>query len=127
MAVKSGKKSAPPPRFPRDLPLAALHAAVESGNADMVGYLLSNGARTDLEDWSGRTALDVADLAPRVPIPQQLAEARVLDPYGAAEVEEDIIAPNIAGGRGGRGGPGGPDAAVMAEIRVMLEEASQGQ
>ena len=101
--------------------ISALHYAVESENAEMVRYLLANGARTDLEDWSGRTAMDVANGVPRVPIPQQLAEARVPDPYGAAEVEEDIIAPGIAGGRGGPGGPEGTDAAVMAQIRNMLE------
>jgi ankyrin repeat protein len=102
--------------------ISALHFAVESGNTAMVRYLLDHGARTDIRDWTGRTPVDVANGAPRRPIPQELAEARVPNPYGAPEVAEDVDAINIAGGRGG---PTGPDQAIMAEILALLEGAAR--
>ena len=47
--------------------MSALHAAVQSGNAEMVRYLLDHGARADLVDGSGRTPLDVLNGVPARP------------------------------------------------------------
>jgi uncharacterized protein len=103
---------------------SALHYAVQSGNADLVRYLLDHGARTDLKDWSDRTPLDIADGVPARPLPPDAGGARIPDPYAAANDEE--TAPAAAPG-GGRGGRGGADPEAMAQIRTMLEEADQRQ
>jgi ankyrin repeat protein len=79
--------------------ISALHHAVESADLDLVRYLLDHGARVDLEDWSGRTPLNVANGVPRTPIPQRLAEARVPNPYGVEEVEEDVLSTGTRSGR----------------------------
>ncbi len=104
---------------------SALHYAVQSGNADMVRYLLQNGARTDLTDWSGRTPLDIVNGVPARPIPPDAGTAKVPDPYAPTDVENVEDAPIVTGG--GRGGRGGPDAAVLAEIRGLLESAGRAQ
>ncbi|KAF8960825.1 ankyrin repeat-containing domain protein [Flammula alnicola] len=41
-------------------PSFPLHIAVERSNTEMVKFLLSNGADTELRDGSGRTAFDIA-------------------------------------------------------------------
>jgi ankyrin repeat protein len=38
----------------------ALHAAVEPGHAEMVEWLLANGADPNVRDWRGKTPLDTA-------------------------------------------------------------------
>jgi ankyrin repeat protein len=98
---------------------SALHYAVQSGNTDLVRYLLDHGARTDLEDWSGRTPLDIANGVPARPLPLDAGGARVPDPYAPANVEgegDDALTalPPEAGGA---------DPA-LAQIRAMLEEAA---
>jgi ankyrin repeat protein len=100
---------------------SALHYAVQSANPDLVRYLLDHGARTDLRDWSGRKPLDIANGTPARPLPPDAGGARVPDPYAPTEVENVEDAPIVI--PGGRGGGGGPDAAIMAEIRAMLEAA----
>jgi ankyrin repeat protein len=104
---------------------SALHYAVQSGNVEMVGYLLEHGARTDIEDWSGRTPLDIANGVPAKPVPPDLATARVPDPYAPTDVDNVEDAPVVTGG--GRGGGGGPAPEVLTEIRAMLEEAALRQ
>lgn len=100
---------------------SALHYAVASANPELVRYLLDHGARTDLRDWSDRTPLDIANGVPARPLPLDAGSARVPDPYAPTEVENVDNAPIVIAG--GIGGPGGSDAAVMAEIRAMLEAA----
>ena len=101
--------------------LSALHVAAQSGNTDMVRYLLAQGARADLKDASGRTALDVVNGVPPKPLPLDAAGARIPDPNAQANVQVELPAPAGARGRGGRGGPP-PNS---AEIRALLQEAGQ--
>jgi ankyrin repeat protein len=94
---------------------SALHSAVQSGRADMVKYLLDHGARTDLNDRSDRTALDVALGVPVKPLPAGAGTANIPNPYAPEEVtpaREGQQAPPL-----GRG--------ASPEIRTMLQEAGQ--
>jgi ankyrin repeat protein len=77
--------------------MTALHAAALAGKADLVRYLLANGAKTDIADASGRKAIDLV-VAP-----------------GAGR-------PSAA--PAGRGSPqSGTTAASAAEVRALLENA----
>jgi hypothetical protein len=106
--------------------LSALHTAVQSANTDMVRYLLAHGARTDLKDRSGRTPLDVANGVPAQPLPPDAGGARIPDPYAQANVtDQQGNAPAAPAGTGGRGGRGGANPEALAEIRALLQEASQ--
>jgi hypothetical protein len=67
-----------------------LHQSLDRGPA-FVRMLLEHGARLDLKDSSGRTALDIANGVPAAAPP-----------------------PGGAGARGARGGPGGPGGAALA-------------
>jgi ankyrin repeat protein len=104
---------------------SALHYAVQSGNTDLVRYLLDHGARTDQTDWSGRTPLDIANGVPARALPPDAGTAKVPDPYAPTEVENVEDAPVVTAG--GRGGPGGPSPEVLAEIRTLIEEAARRQ
>ena len=44
----------------------ALHVAAESGKTDLVRYLLSMGAKTDITDADGKKALDLAAKSPEI-------------------------------------------------------------
>jgi len=39
--------------------MTALHIAAQAGRADLVRYLLTKGAKTDIADASGRKAIDL--------------------------------------------------------------------
>jgi len=94
---------------------SALHAAVQSGRADLVRYLLDHGARTDLKDRSDRTPLDVAMGVPVKPVPAGAGTANIPNPYAPEEVtpaREGQQAPPL-----GR--------SASPEIRTMLQEAGQ--
>jgi ankyrin repeat protein len=97
---------------------SALHAAVQSGRAELVRYLLDHGARTDLKDGSERTALDVANGVPVKPVPTGAGTANIPNPYAPADVT-----PAREGQQGGAAGARG--RAASPEIRTMLEEAGQ--
>jgi len=78
--------------------MTALHAAALAGKADLVRYLLANGAKTDIADASGRKAIDLVGT---------------------------VGAGTPAAGPAGRGGPqSGTTAASAAEIRALLESAA---
>lgn len=85
--------------------MTALHVAVRSRNASLVRYLLDKGARTDIEDASGRTPLDVLDGVPAFQ-PAVFADA------------DGVVPPNPNAGRGGGGG----NPETMQEIRALLQD-----
>src|SRR5262249_49265948 len=95
--------------------ITALHAAVQSGRADLVRYLLAHGARTDIVDASGRTPLDVLNGAP----------AR----RAATDADAAGLAPlNLAIPQGVRGAvaPGArANTPAAQEIPPHLKEAAQ--
>jgi ankyrin repeat protein len=77
--------------------MTALHVAAQSGRADLVRYLLDNGANPAIADGKGRKPIDLAGGAGAPP-----------------------------GGRGGRGDARAAPATV-AEIRQLLESAASGK
>jgi ankyrin repeat protein len=97
---------------------SALHAAVQSGRADLVRYLLDHGARTDLKDRSDRTAVDVANGVPVKPVPAGAGTANIPNPNAPADVT-----PAREGQQGGT--PGARGRAASPEILTMLQEAGQ--
>jgi len=97
---------------------SALHAAVQSGRADLVRYLLDHGARTDLKDRSDRTAVDVANGVPVKPVPAGSGTANIPNPNAAADVT-----PAREGQQGGT--PGARGKTASPEILTMLQEAGQ--
>ena len=82
--------------------MTALHVAAQSGRADLVRYLLGRGANPAIADSNGRKPID-------------LVGGNAGAPAGPA-----------AGRGGGRGGAQ-TDAASVAEIRVLLENAASGK
>ena len=75
--------------------MTALHVAAQSGRADLVRYLLANGANPAIADSNGRTPIDMVGRAG-----------------------------TPAAGRGGGRGDAQAGAASAAEIRLLLENAA---
>lgn len=65
-----------------DADYTALHVAAENGNTDIITALLAAGARTDLYDFDGRTAADIARAVSKPDI------ARIIDEHGSKPVEQ---------------------------------------
>jgi len=99
--------------------LTALHAAIGSGRTEMVRYLLDHGARTDIPDWSGRTAIDLAKGVAAKPAPANFGTANIPAPVVAGE---DLAAAGSNSAGGGRGGAAPRPASP--EIMAMLEAAA---
>ncbi|CAI6101075.1 unnamed protein product [Clonostachys chloroleuca] len=59
-----------------DLIGTPLHGAVVDEQGEMVRFLLSRGARTDIKDGEGKTARDIAETGERVEMVKILDEAR---------------------------------------------------
>jgi ankyrin repeat protein len=103
--------------------LTALHAAVQSGREDMVRYLLDHGARTDIPDWSGRTAIDVAKGVAPKPAPANFGTANIPAATVAAGDDTALAAAGSNSAGGGRGGQ--PPRPASPEILTMLQNAVQ--
>jgi len=104
--------------------LTALHAAVAARRTDMVRYLLDHGARVDIVDASGRTAIDVAKGVAAKPAPANFGTANIPAPViPGQEVALAASGSNSAGG--GRGGA--PPAPAPQEIQDLLQAAAQKQ
>ena len=80
--------------------MTALHVAAQSGRADLVRYLLANGANPAIADSNGRTPIDLVSA-------------------GAGAGTGTPVA-----GRGGGRGDARAGAANVATIRVLLETAA---
>jgi len=86
--------------------MTALHAAAQSGRADLVRYLLEKGANPEIVDGNGRKPIDL-----------------VGGNGGARAGTPGAATPAPAGAGRGRGGP--PAAAASAdEIRALLQNAT---
>jgi ankyrin repeat protein len=82
--------------------MTALHVAAQSGRVDLVRYLLGRGANPAIADSNGRRPID-------------LVGGNAGPPAGPAS------------GRGGGRGGAQTDAASVAEIRMLLENAASGK
>jgi len=92
--------------------MTALHAAVQSGRADLVRYLLDHGANPEIADINGRKPIDLlSGSAGNAAAPAAAPTAGARGGNGAP-----------AGGRGTPQGRGAPTGA--AEIRTLLENAA---
>jgi len=95
---------------------SALHEAVQTGQTDLVRYLLGKGINPELVDANGKKPIDLLDA-----LGAGGGRGRGGAPAPAA------AAGNTAGrGAGGRGGAGagGVSPATAAEIRVILQDAA---
>ena len=105
--------------------MTALHIAAQSGNAEVVKFLIDKGASTGIVDGNGRKPIDLVGTSlpgnggrgggtPAPPPREGIAPA----------------APPATGARGGAGRPpasGAASAANAAEIRAMLTNAGSGR
>jgi ankyrin repeat protein len=107
--------------------MTALHIAAQSGNAEIVKFLIDKGASTGIVDGNGRKPIDlVGTSAPGnggrgggAPAPPTRAGTATAPP-----------APPATGARGGPGrlqASGAASAANVAEIRAMLTNAGSGR
>jgi ankyrin repeat protein len=94
--------------------MTALHVAAQTGNSDLVRYLLEKGANAEIADSNGRKAIDLVGARAGNPA----APANPAGAPGAAGTPS-------AGPGNGRGSPQGRAAASSAaEIRALLESAA---
>jgi ankyrin repeat protein len=101
--------------------MTALHAAAQTGNADLVRYLLEKGANAELADSNGRKAIDLVGASAGNPAAPANPVAAGAPPAGAPGAAGT---PSARPGNG-RGGPQGRAAASSAaEIRALLENAA---
>ena len=91
--------------------MTALHVAAQSGRADLVRYLLAKGANPAIADSNGRKPIDLVGVRPGTPAPATNPATSGTPPAGAA-----------VAGRGGGRGDAQVSAAVVAEIRALLEK-----
>ena len=105
--------------------MSALHTAAQTGNLELVQYLLEKGADANLLNAQGKKPIDL------IPAP---APARGRGARGGAKgkgkgapAAKGKGAPKggFGGARGGRGAPPPPDPADLVEIRSLLEAAAQ--
>ena len=92
---------------------SVLHMAAQAGNLEMIRALANAGAKLDITNNDGLTALDIAEGKRPAGAAAGAAGARGAGPRGAP--------PAVGGGpgRGGRGGAASP-AEVAAELRKLM-------
>jgi hypothetical protein len=99
--------------------MTALHVAAQAGRTEEVKYLLGKGARTDIQDINGHTAIDVVGSVAVGRDGQPAAAARGNGAAGAAAPTASIAPP--AGAAGARGREN------TTEIRTLLENAASSK
>jgi ankyrin repeat protein len=98
--------------------MTALHVAAQSGRTDLVRYLLANGANPAIADSNGRTPIDLLDATSGTPGAAANRATAGAPPAGRGGIP--------AGGRSGGAGEPRADAAAVAEIRALLQNAARG-
>src|SRR5262245_36436684 len=102
--------------------MTALHAAAQSGSAEIVRYLVDHGATTNLVDDNGRIPMDLiaAGAGPG-------ARGPAAPPAGNPNANAAGARGSVAGAPSGGGGQRGVSAATAAEIRTPLQAAGSRQ
>jgi len=107
-----------------------LHAAAQTGKADLVRYLLAKGVNPDLVEANGKKAIDLvvasggAGGRGRAVPAAPAVTGNIADPAGAqAGGTPPAAAAPAAGGRGGGAAP--VSAATANEIRTLLQDAKK--